>query len=52
MYHNINSHTVRFEKKKEGFIQVSREIHSCCSEEEQTFFLNSDSFKSNCFIIP
>ena len=25
-------------EKKKRFIQVSREIQSCCSEEEQTFF--------------
>ena len=49
MYHNNNSHIVHLEKK--GFFQVSREIQSCWTEEEQPFFLNSDSYKSDCFII-
>ena len=36
MYHNNNFDSVPPEKKR--FIQVSREIQSCCSEEKQTFF--------------
>ena len=50
MYDDNNYHSVPLEKRKR-FIQVSREIQSCCSEEEQAFFLASDSFKSNCSII-